>query len=84
MLFTLSINSFSVKISAGSPLIKCFENRKRFGIASLDIIKSKNPRKKTAKYAFTLNRETIIIPNIVKRKRKTIKLTIIAKGENLY
>ena len=47
-------------------------------------MKSKNPRKKIAKYAFTLNSDTNIIPNIVKRKRKTIKPTITAKGENLY
>ena len=47
-------------------------------------MKSKNPRKKTAKYAFTLNSDTNIIPNIVKRKRKIIKPTITAKGENLY
>jgi hypothetical protein len=83
-LFTLSINSFSVKISAGLLLIKCLENRKRFGIASLDIMKSKNPRKKAAEYAFILNNDNNIIPNIVKRKRKTIKPTITAKGENLY
>jgi hypothetical protein len=36
------------------------ENRKRFGIASLDIMKSKNPRKKTAEYAFILNNDNII------------------------
>jgi hypothetical protein len=60
------------------------ENRKRFGIASLDIMKSKNPRKKTAIYALSFQIDTKIVNKEAKIIRKTIKPTITAKGENLY